>query len=127
MSSKLSVFFPELILLKSLYVPSVSEWDLNIYLCSNSAQSSNNPFLDIDQDANLLSMCLITKINNDFKLTRIQQKFHLQRSVSISQRILTLQWQPTSPSSKTRLALRWGRLLKSCRKIWTDGGLSCKF
>lgn len=116
MSSKLSVFFQELILLKSLYVSSVSEWDLNINLCSNSAQSSNNPFLDIDQDANLLSMCLITKINNDFKLTRIQQKVPFAKKCLYFTEDTYITMAAYEPQLEDEVGFEMGKIVKVVQK-----------
>lgn len=111
---------------------SISEWDLKIYLRGPLTQSigvsSSRPFFDIDQDAKLLFMCLIKKIAISCVSDshEYNKKLQLQRSVFISQRKPTLQWQRTSLNWKTRLGLRWARLLKSFRKIWTDGGSSGK-
>lgn len=116
----MSVFFPELILLKSLYVSSVSEWDLNIYLCSHSAQSStlsNNPLLsDIDQDAKLLSMCLITKINNDFKLTRIQQKVQFAKKCLYFTEDTYITMAAYEPQLEDEVGFEMGKIVKVVQK-----------
>ena len=71
------LFIPGLILLKSPYVSSrlrsLRQLVSDIHLCGPSAQSLsiflNDYFFGINQDAILLSMGLLTKIKNVFKLT----------------------------------------------------------
>lgn len=115
----MSVFFPELILLKSLYVSTVSESDLNIYLCSHSASQALYQiilFFDIGQDAKLLSLCLITKINNDFKLTRIQQKVPFAKKCLYFTEDTYITMAAYEPQLEDEIGFEMGKIVKVMQK-----------